>query len=76
MRYALSYVDHRCRVERMEFDAPTDAAAVTAARRHVAVIKEIFRRDHPGVTVRRDWYVLWIVENLQTRVNVYERRTV
>lgn len=73
LTYAMSYVDHRCRVERLEFDAPSDAAAVQAARAHLSVIREIFRADHPGATIRRGWYTLWIVTNLSTGADVYTR---
>ena len=74
MHYSMSYTDHRERVERMEFEAPTDKAALYAARHHMAVIKAIFRRDHPGARVRRGWYMLWIVINEDTGVYAYNRR--
>lgn len=74
MRYSMSFTDHRERVEVMEFDAPSDTAAVTAARHHMAVIRAIFRRDHPGARVRQGWYALWIVTNVGTGECVYNRR--
>lgn len=57
----------------MEFLAATDQEAVKAARHHLAVIKSIFRRDHPRATVRPGWYVLWIVNNVDTGDMVYTR---
>lgn len=74
MRYSMSFTDHRERVEVMEFDAPTDAEAARAAKHHMAVIKAIFRRDHPGARVRPGWYVLWIVVNVDSGATVYDRR--
>lgn len=74
MRYSMSFTDHRERVEVMEFDAPTDAEAARAAKHHMAVIKAIFRRDHPGARVRSGWYVLWIVTNVDSGATVYDRR--
>ena len=74
MRYTMTYTDHRERVEVMEFDAPTDAEAARAAKHHMAVIKAIFRRDHPGARVRPGWYVLWIVVNMDSGATVYDRR--
>lgn len=74
MRYSMSFTDHRERVEVMEFDAPTDAEAARAAKHHMAVIKAIFRRDHPGARVRPGWYVLWIVVNMDSGATVYDRR--
>ena len=74
MRYSMSFTDHRERVEVMEFDAPTDAEAARAAKHHMAVIKAIFRRDHPGARVRPGWYVLWIVVNMDSGASVYDRR--
>lgn len=74
MRYTMTYTDHRERVEVMEFDAPTDAEAARAAKHHMAVIKAIFRRDHPGARVRSGWYVLWIVVNVDSGATVYDRR--
>lgn len=76
MRYSMTYVDHRERIEVMEFDAHSDAAAAKAARHYLAVIRETFRRDHPGVRIRRDWYVLWIVTNVDSWATVYNRRDV
>ena len=70
----MTYTDHRERVEVMEFDAPTDAEAARAAKHHMAVIKAIFRRDHPGARVRSGWYVLWIVVNVDSGATVYDRR--
>ena len=70
----MSFTDHRERVEVMEFDAPTDAEAARAAKHHMAVIKAIFRRDHPGARVRPGWYVLWIVVNMDSGATVYDRR--
>lgn len=74
MRYSMSYTDHRERVEVREFDAPSDAAAVKAARHHMAAIRATFRADHPGARVRSGWYVLWIVANVETGATVYNRR--
>lgn len=74
MRYSMSFTDHRERVEVMEFDAASDAAAARAARHHMAVIREIFRADHPGARVRSGWYVLWIVTNVDSGATVYDRR--
>lgn len=74
MRYSMSYEDHRGRIEVMEFDAPTDAEAVRAAKHHMAVIREIFRADHPGARVRSGWYVLWVVINVDSGATVYDRR--
>lgn len=74
MRYHLTYTDHRERVEVMVFEAPTDAEAARAARHHMAVIRAIFRRDHPGARVRSGWYVLWIVTNVDSGTDVYRRR--
>lgn len=74
MRYSMSFTDHRERVEVLEFDAPSDAAAARAARHHMAVIRAIFRADHPGARVRSGWYVLWIVTNVDSGATVYDRR--
>ena len=74
MRYSMSFTDHRERVEVLEFDAPTDAEAARAAKHHMAVIREIFRADHPGARVRSGWYVLWIVTNVDSGATVYDRR--
>ncbi len=74
MRYSMTYVDHRGRVEVTEFEAPADASAEKVARHRMAVIKKIFRQDHPGARVRRGWFVLWIVENLDSGATVYNRR--
>jgi hypothetical protein len=74
MRYSMSYTDHRERVERMEFEAPSDSVARNVAHHHMAQIKRIFRADHPGARVRRGWYVLWIVINEDTGVYAYNRR--
>ena len=74
LRYRMTFTDHRDLVKVMEFDAPTDAAAIKAARHHMAVIKAIFRRDHPGARVRSGWYVLHIVSNVDTCTDVYKRR--
>lgn len=73
MLYSLTYTDHRERVEVMEFESPSDAAAVKDARHHLEIIKGIFRRDHPGARVRAGWYVLWIVTNVDLGVAVYTR---
>lgn len=70
----MSFTDHRERVEVMEFYATSDREALKVARHHLAVIKAIFRRDHPGARVRDGWYVLWIVVNLDTGANVFARR--
>lgn len=74
MRYSMTFTDHRERVEVLEFDARTDAAAVKAARHHMAVIRKIFRGEHPGARMREGWYVLWIVTNLGTGTDVFRRR--
>lgn len=57
----------------MEFHAASDREAVKLARHHLAVIKAIFRRDHPRACVRSGWYVLWIVNNVDTGDMVYTR---
>lgn len=74
MLYSMTYTDHRERIEVMEFEALSDAEAVRAARHHLAIIREIFRRDHPRAVVRRGWYLLWIVSNVSTGATVYNRR--
>lgn len=73
MLYSMTFIDHRERVEVMEFDAISDREAVKAARHHLAVIKAIFRRDHPRARVRSGWYVLWIVSNVESGEVVYRR---
>ena len=73
MLYSLTYTDHRERVEVMEFESRSDAAAVKDARHHLEIIKGIFRRDHPGARVREGWFVLWIVVNVDTGETVYTR---
>lgn len=74
MRYSMSYEDHRGRIEVMEFDAASDAEAARAARHHMAVIRKIFRAEHPGARVRSGWYLLWIVINVDSGTTVYDRR--
>ena len=73
MTYSMTYTDHRDKVAVLEFDAPHDAAAAKLARHHMQVIKAIFRRDHPGVRLDAEWYVLWLVCNAETGRTVYKR---
>ena len=73
MLYSMSYEDHREMIEVLEFESPNDASAAKLARHHLSVIKAIFRRDHPYVRLRPDWFVLWIVINVETGKTVYKR---
>lgn len=72
-RYAMTYTDHRDRVEVMEFDAPSDREAVALARHHLGFIRSIFKEQNHAAPIRRGWFVLWIVRNVDSCAVVYQR---